>query len=233
MSGPIIIQGAMDAETDWLVSRLNASEEQNIGSYRFWRGLCRGQELVICRTEIGELNAACVTTLGIERFAPRAVINQGIAGAHSEELHIGDIVVGESCVHLDGWQSEPHGRGAGCRPFTWSRMDEQLVLAGDSALASRFLAAPYDGGRLVGGRLGSGDIFSREYDRIHWLREQCGHLCEDMESIAVYQVCHRLGVPCLGVRVISNNELTGEPYTRSVGEGLQSFILESVLDGPL
>lgn len=230
MSGPILIQGAMEVETDWLAAQLEHCEAIAIGGYRFWKGSCRGRELVVSRTEIGELNAACVTTLGILRFVPSAVINQGIAGSHREEIHIGDIVVGESCVHINDWETQSRGRGEGTDPLSWSQgMVDPLLLPGDKALLECFLCASYSGGKLIKGRLGSGDLFSREYDRILWLSEKCGHLCEDMESIAVYKVCQRLNVPCLGVRIISNNELTGEPYTPVVGEQLQKLILEMLI----
>lgn len=229
MSGPILLQGAMKVETDWLVSQLEHCEAVTLGGYCFWKGHYRGRELMVSRTEVGELNAACATTLGILRFAPGAVINQGIAGSHSEELHIGDIVVGESCIHINDWETPLKGRGEGTDPLSWSRgMVEALLLPGDAALLECVLSAPYGGGELIKGRLGSGDIFSREYDRILWLREKCGHLCEDMESIAVYQVCRRFSIPCLGVRIISNNELTGEAYTPSVGEELQKLLLKAL-----
>ena len=51
-----------------------------------------------------------------------------------------------------------------------------------------------------GGTLGSGDLFSREADRIAWLRARFGELCEDMESAAVYQACAAHGVPVVGLR---------------------------------
>lgn len=230
MSGSVLIQGAMAAETDWLVSQLEHCEAVTVGGYRFWKGSCRDRELVVSRTEIGELNAACVTTLGILHFAPNAVINQGIAGSHSEEVHIGDVIVGESCIHINDWETQPKGRGEGTDPLSWSRgMVDPLLLPGEIALLEGVLSASYNGGKLIKGRLGSGDLFSREYDRILWLREECGHLCEDMESIAVYKVCQRLGVPCLGVRIISNNELTGEHYTPTVGEQLQKLILATLI----
>ena len=229
MDAPILIQGAMEVETDWLRARLEGAEEQTLGGYSFWTGRRGGMTLVISRTGIGELNAACATVLGIEHFHPRAVLNQGIAGAHDENLHIGDIVVGEACVHINGWETPPRGKGEGCAPLSWIPCGKTCpTLPGDSGLAAHLLSRPYEGGRLLGGRLGSGDVFSREYDRIVWLREKWGHLCEDMESVAVYQACRRLKTPCLGVRVISNNELTGEPYTRSVGEELQRFVLSAV-----
>lgn len=232
MSGPILIQGAMEAETDWLTSQIEYCKDMTVGGYRFWKGSYQGRELVVSRTEIGELNAACVTTLGILHFAPSAVINQGIAGSHSEEVHIGDIIVGESCIHINDWETQLKGRGEGTDPLSWSRgMVDPLLLYSDAALLERFLSSCYGGGKLIKGRLGSGDLFSREYDRILWLRKKCGHICEDMESIAVYKVCQRLSVPCLGVRIISNNELTGELYTPAVGKELQRFILELVFGG--
>ena len=57
------------------------------------------------------------------------------------------------------------------------------------------------------------------------VRERAGEDCEDMESLAAYRVCRRFAVPCLGLRIISNNELTGEAYRREVGEDLQDFLL--------
>ncbi len=228
--GPILIQGAMPEETNLLVSCLENPEEREIGGYRFWCGSYRGKELVVSRTEIGEINAACVTTLGILTFAPTAILNQGIAGAHSIDLHIGDIVVGETAVHINNWATELKTEGEGSDPFTWSQSFGNLLLRADPTLVKQVAAADYQGGKLLLGRLGSGDLFSREADRILWLQEKCGHICEDMESIAVYGVCHRMGVPCLGVRIVSNNELTGEAYKPEVGEGLQAFLL-GVLSG--
>lgn len=230
MSAPVLIQGAMAVETDWLVSQLEGREEIVLGGYRFWSGVYCGRELVVSRTEIGELNAACATTLGILHFKPEAVITQGIAGSHSEELHICDVVLGETCININDWATTVRGRGEGSDLSQWYHGEGQLVLDGDATLLRRFAAAPYRDGKLLCGRLGSGDLFSREYDRILWLREQCGHLCEDMESIAAYQACCQLGVPCLGVRMISNNELTGEVYTPSVGERLQKLVLGAICD---
>lgn len=182
--GPILIQGAMAEETDWLVAELERPEEITLGGYAFLRGNCNGCALVIGRTEIGEVNASCATTLGILHFAPVAVINQGLAGAHSEELHIGDVVIGESCTHINDWQTAIRGRREGSDPLSWSESKRQRALPRDPALVSLFGTAPYADGTLTLGRLGSGDLFSREHDRILWLRERCGHLCEDMESIA-------------------------------------------------
>ena len=233
MKGPILIQGAMDVETDWLVSRLEARAETVTGGFRFWRGRCGALDLVVSRTEIGTIRCAAATALGVTAFRPRAVINQGVAGSHREDLHVGDLVVGRSCIHIHDLKTQMRSRGEGSAPFDWEfhlHDDGQRIFPvyeADPAWAALFEKAPWQGTR-VSGRLGSGDVFNREIDRILWLRQRAGECCEDMESAAAYEVCARFGVPCVGVRIISNNELTGESYQRTVGERLQRFVLTAL-----
>ena len=161
------------------------------------------------------------------------MINQGVAGSHREDLHVGDLVVGRSCIHIHDLKTQMRNRGEGSAPFDWEfhlHDDGQRIFPvyeADPAWAALFEKAPWQGTR-VSGRLGSGDVFNREIDRILWLRQRAGECCEDMESAAAYEVCARFGVPCVGVRIISNNELTGESYQRTVGERLQRFVLTAL-----
>ena len=75
-------------------------------------------------------------------------------------------------------------------------------------MVEKALSIPYEG-KVLCGRLGTGDVFSKEADRIDLLHSQLGEISEDMESVAVYNVCEKLNIPFIGIRVISNNELTG------------------------
>lgn len=230
MTGPILIQGAMDVETDLTVGRLENCREETIAGFRFWQGRYAGWDLVVSRTEVGMVSAAVATVLGIQRFSPSLVLNQGTAGAHCPDLHVGDMVIGRTCVDIQSVLMPKRGAGEGMDPAAWTLWDfdadtPPVVLEGDAHWAERFETAPYATGRVLPGCLGTGDVFNREHDRILWLRAQAGEDCEDMESLAAYRVCRRFGVPCLGLRIISNNELTGEAYRREVGEDLQDFIL--------
>ena len=230
MKGPILIQGAMDVETDRMAAQLEDPTEETMAGFRFWRGRYHGLELVVSRTGVGTISAAAATALGVQRFSPALVLNQGTAGAHRFDLHVGDIVVGRTCVDIHSALMPRCGAGEGMDPLAWRLWDfdadtPPVALEGDSLWADRFEQAFYTGGRVIPGRLGAGDVFNREYDRILWLRERAGEDCEDMESLSAYRVCQRFGVSCLGLRIISNNELTGEVYRRTVGEDLQDFIL--------
>ncbi len=232
-TGPMLIQGAMEVETDWLLSQLKHRQEKEVGGFSFWRGHCGKLELVVSRTGIGTIRCAAATALGLAAFQPCVVVNQGIAGAHREDLHVGDLVIGRSCIHIHDLKTPVRGVGEGSDPFAWEfhlhEEDQRAfpVYDADPDWAARFERAPYEGVKLSG-RLGSGDVFNRETDRILWLRQRAGHLCEDMESAAAYEICDRFATPCVGLRIISNNELTGEPYQRTVGQRLQRFVLAAL-----
>ncbi len=84
-------------------------------------------------------------------------------------------------------------------------------------------------GTVIAGTLGSGDLFSKEKDRIMWLHETFGNVSEDMESFAVYAACRECQIPCVSIRVISNNELLDEDYDKDTAIELQRVIWETLM----
>ena len=228
MTDPILIQGAMGVELEVLLSQLKTPSEIIRGGFQFWKGTIAENPVVLSRTGIGMVNAAAATARGITYFAPSVVLNQGLAGAQTAELHVGDIVLGETAVDIHSAETSPRGRGEGSEALSWLPGERSEVLHGDLAWLQRLQETPYRGGIVQAGRLGAGDVFNREADRIAYLTRQRGHLCEDMESFAAYSVCAGFKLPCVGVRVISNNELTGEPYQRTIAEKLQEWLLAAL-----
>ena len=51
-----------------------------------------------------------------------------------------------------------------------------------------------------------------------------------METCAVAQICHTAGIPFVGIRVISNNALTGEDFSVESATVAQNFVLLVVED---
>src|SRR5215470_4470361 len=90
----LMVEGAVDGELQPLLAALKEKKEITIASWTYWTGKIGAKSVVISRTEMGPINAAAATALGIERFHPAAVINQGTAGAHDPALSLWDIVVG-------------------------------------------------------------------------------------------------------------------------------------------
>ena len=49
-----------------------------------------------------------------------------------------------------------------------------------------------------------------------------------METAAVFEVCEKMGTPCVGLRIISNNEIKGEEFNPDTARYLQEYIWKVV-----
>jgi hypothetical protein len=91
----VLIQGAIDAEVQPLLAALEGRRTTQISAWTFWEGRIGAKRVVVSRTEVGPINAVAATVLGIERYKPMLIINQGTAGAHNPSLRLWDIVIGD------------------------------------------------------------------------------------------------------------------------------------------
>ena len=78
------------------------------------------------------------------------------------------------------------------------------------------------------GRIGSGDCWNREIDKIISLNKKYKIICEDMESIAVYTIANQFKIPVISIKCISDNILTSEEYDRTVGSYIQEYIFNYI-----
>ena len=78
------------------------------------------------------------------------------------------------------------------------------------------------------GRIGSGDVWNKEIDRILMFNEKYQTLCEEMEGYAIAKVANTYEIPMINIRAISNNEVLGESYIREVGRYSQEFTIELI-----
>lgn len=76
---PILIQGAINQEIDYLKDCLECIEKETINSFDFYSGKFFGKQVIISKTKVGMVNSAAATILGINKFNPKCIINQGIA----------------------------------------------------------------------------------------------------------------------------------------------------------
>ncbi len=126
------------------------------------------------------------------------VINAGIAGSLSENLHIGDVVnvVEEEFSDLGIEQEDEF----------LTLFDSGFMLADEFPFENRMLKA--DGMSLAGylprvKGITSNVSHGRE-SSISQLKERFSAGVESMEGAAVFYVCRWFGVPCLQIRAISN-----------------------------
>lgn len=237
---PLLIQGAMDVETEIMMAALENTEDITLGVWKYTKGTLNGYPVVISRTRIGMVNAAASTTLAIEHFNPVAIINQGTAGGHDPELHKYDIVLGKEVVNMGAFKTDFTEKGDGIHPTTWKPMTLEIIdketgewtevgsfPADETLLAvANSVKDTYTKGKIVEGTVGSADEWNKEIDRILWLNETLGTSAEEMETAAAAQIAATYNIPFLSIRILSNNEVHKEVYDRTTGEDSQAFTLE-------
>lgn len=232
MTKTIVIQGAMPCEVAELLTFLQSQgkvSQEEFGGYLFHSAPFHSHRIVVSPTGIGMANAAAATTLAMLKYAPTYLLNQGLAGAHREHLRCGDLILGKETLSIHSFQKplaekvQHFSQWQSCDFFT-----PTSPFQADPTLLDFFHNAKYNGGDKLQGVIGTGDVWNREAEYIHWLVAQRGSHCEDMESTAVYQIAQKFSTPVLGLRIISNNELTHLPYDEGQAQVLQQFIISNL-----
>ncbi|KOO16521.1 5'-methylthioadenosine nucleosidase [Vibrio xuii] len=239
---PILVQGAMDIETSTLINALDDAKETTVGSWTFWQGEIDGYPVVVSRTEVGLANAAASTTIGIEHFKPKYIINQGTSGGHDPKLYRGDIVIGETSFNMGAYKSEFTEKGKGIDSTKWQNFDVTMRLRENGELIEhkQFEAAPalvkaalsvagsYEKGKVVKGRIGTADEWNREVDRINWLHETFGTSVEEMETSSVALVANAYNVPFIGIRILSNTDQHKQDFDPQTAVDCQLYTIDVI-----
>ncbi len=242
MERPILIQGAMACELAFFKNKLENSREANIGPYKFSEGTFNNTPVVLSRLTIGFAPTAAATALAIQAFNPKIIVNQGTAGGYTETIHNYDIVVGERYFNAGAIFTEEISAGETGIQLPWHYMDLTKLEAAES-LQTCINSHPYysnsdvelmhlvieEAGRYTKGRLVRGTVASAEQwntspDFLAQLRNVTGADCEEMEAAAAGQVAAAWQVPFICLKVISNNNVTGEAFDSRTATALQEFI---------
>lgn len=228
---PILISAAVDTELSYLLEKLDNKIEKTLNGYSFWEGNIKLYPVVIYKTDVGTINATISTLIAIKEYNPLFIVNEGTAGAHQRDVVPKDIIIGSEIISIDSYKTINKQEGEGSNSLEWEQpgfgfektisCDNELL---DFAVNNKF----YDEGKVYIGRIGSGNVFNKEVDRILKLNKTLDTLCEEMEGIGVYKTCDKLEIPKISFRVISNNEILGLSYDVSYGLYGQKFTYEFV-----
>jgi len=241
---PILIEGAMNTETEVLIRALKKPVVYREMNYMFVAGTYKDYPVVVARTEIGMANAAASTALAIKKFNPCAVINQGTAGGHDPALKIGDIVIGERSFDNSAYRSAYSEAGAGidltkqenlgtyAYDATTKKFQAYTEFFPDPTLlrVAKSVADANKNFNVTTGVIGTSNTWFECVDYINFLHDKYGSSCEEMETNAAAQVCQNAGVPFIGIRVLSNNVTNSREYVAESAKVAQDFVLLVVED---
>ena len=232
----ILIQVAMEVECSKILNSLDNVEKKVIEGYIFYEGTLHNEKIIISLSKVGLIHASASLTLAISNYHPNVVLNIGISGATAKFLHTKDIVVGESIININSYRTKYRKEGEGTNPTEWELLtflsgetDRLIEEKADSKLLS-ITKDILSNKNIYYGKIGSGDVWNQEIDRIIFLNKNYQILCEDMESIATYTIANQNKIPVLSIKMISDNIVTGEEYNREIGLYLQDYILKFLTD---
>lgn len=196
------IIGAMEQETELLLSRLQQPESHRIGdNILIHTGQLCGKEIALCQSGIGKVSAAVATTLLIQNFAPDCVINTGSAGGIGPGLKVGDVVIGTETAHHDA-DVTAFGYAYGQLPKQPARFVSAPVLAAAASQAAQTFGQV----RIVRGLIVSGDQFVHDAAELQRIKNRFADAqAVEMEAAAIAQSCHLLGTPFVVIRAVSDS----------------------------
>lgn len=217
----IAIIGAMPEEIDLLRDRIANLAEQRIGRRTYHVGQYQGHEVIVAFSRWGKVAAAATATTVITHFDVGLIIFTGVAGGVSDQLAIGDIVIGDRLIQHD---VDASGTGFFQRfeiPLlgkTFFEVPPQLV---EHALAAANEFVTQEVNELVPpatlaelgidlpkvrvGTVASGDQFIHDKSKVRELTSAIPNLlCVEMEGAAVAQICLENDIPCIVIRSISD-----------------------------
>lgn len=163
-------------------------------------GVMGGNEIILCHSGIGKVNAALGAFDMMKQYQPDCIISTGLAGGIDDRLNVMDIVIAEQTCYHDVWCGE--GNEKGQVQGMPARFDANPGLL-DNAMRLK------DGfgyeNRLHKGLLCTGDQFITNRSEQQKIKNTfVDALAVDMESAAIAHACYRLGVPFLSIRIISD-----------------------------
>ena len=229
-SAPIVIQGALESELDLFLNAFTVLQTRKVGAFEFYECLYKNRPIVLSKTKIGEICGATATTLAIETYHPRLILNQGTAGALVDWLNTGDIVVGRRVCYLSDFSTDAMRDAEPINPWksdTYRSCDgDTLSYDADPDLLQTIARICENLTQEIHfDVIGSGDVWTKDPQKIHELHRRLGAVCECMECAGAYLSANSLGTPIVSIRAISNNELKGQAYDQSSGAPAQRFVL--------
>ena len=187
---------AMQSEYDLVKSILKNHTQRQHNHITFIEGVIEQNEIVLMKSGIGKVNAACACVEMINNFKPDIIINTGLAGGIDKNLSVMDIVLASKTTYHDVWCGEECQIG--------QIPDLPAEFEGDKKLIEIAQSIQTDL-KIHTGLIVGGDVFVTDINTLKDIKTKFpSALAVDMESTAISQVCHLYNVPFLAIRIISD-----------------------------
>ncbi len=192
---------AMQIEAELIASKMENVTTEVVSGMTFTAGEINGRKAVLCVCGIGKVFAAACTQTMIIKYNADEIINVGVAGSLSPDLHVFDIALSQSLCQHDMDTSaigDDVGLISGINIVNIPACDELIEKIEKCILEV--------GLNYKKGVIASGDQFIADREKKNWIRDTFTAIACEMEGAAVAQVCYINGVRFAVLRAISDEE---------------------------
>ena len=193
------IIAAMEEELKTLLQALEDKKEVVVLGKAYYQGRIGQHEVVLVQSGIGKVMSAMSVAILAETFKVDAIINTGSAGAVSEGLAIGDVVIADRLVY--------HDVDVTAFGYAYGQMaGQELYFLADSELMAKLQAVlAQEGQASYLGLIATGDSFIADPDRVAAIKHHFPEvLAVEMEGAAIAQAAQAAGKPFLVIRAMSD-----------------------------
>ena len=195
----IAIMGAMPEEIEPIIGKLKNLKETVYAANKYYEGTYNGKKVVVAYSKIGKVFAALTSTILIEKFGCDKLLFSGVAGAISDELKIGDLIIADGlCQHDLDITAFGH-------PFGYVPEGEVTIPTDETLRNVAKDVAKEKGLTLKEGVIATGDQFVANEERKNWIGATFKADALEMEGASVAVVCSSLNVPFFILRAISDS----------------------------
>lgn len=208
------IIAAMLEETNAIQNIMTEIEEKNKYNLKFIEGKIKDKEIVLVQCGVGKVNAARTTQILIDTYNLSEIINVGSAGACSNDVTIGDIVVGKELIQHD-FNITAFGHERGYITDIGKKIPGDPILVDKiSNIISKIGNEEF---KIKIGNIASGDIFCTDPNMKTKIYNYTDADAIEMEGAAIAQVAFLDNIPCVVIRSISddpngNNHITFDEF---------------------
>lgn len=213
---------ATPEEMKELKSIMEEIQEIKIFNLDFYKGKINSKNYVLVKCGVGKVNASRTTQILIDNFNIESIINVGVAGGLSNNINIGDIVIGEKLVQHD-FDITAFGYEKGYISET-GRFFES-----DKRLVEKCEKIEIENIQIIIGTIASGDVFCTDIKMKEEIRTKFNGDCVEMEGAAIAQTAYLCDIPFVVIRAISdipngNNQIDYDQFVEKAAKNCAEFI---------
>ena len=172
---------------------------------------------------IGEISASLATQLLIVKFGVQIIINFGVVGSLNPNYKCKDIVLVKEVVHYDFslQSSDPESFGK----YPMQRDSFVFNLSAELLKSAKAIIGTFPEVRIA-----TGDKFIDVNSTRDWLINHFNCDICDMESMGIYLACKNFNIPCLMLKVVSDNadDQAQESFENIIESGI-TFYADAVI----